>query len=178
MCSTVQLSRFLSFWQLWYSIISFLACQELFQKVFSAIQLSRSFFDSYTRLSHLHRFVKNFLKLFYRPKSSFKVSLSLTATFIDYHIFNRLSTTFQNFFCDSRAASGERGIWTLARREPSTPLAGAPLQPLEYFSNAWISNLFNLPALCEQNWLYLTRRLSVNHFFTFFLLFYFRFMLV
>ncbi|MEM0580821.1 hypothetical protein WBS51_10130, partial [Blautia sp. HA2174] len=68
------------------------------------------FFDSHTRLSHLHRFVKNFLKLFYRPKSSFKVSLSLTATFIDYHIFNRLSTTFQNFFCDSRAASGERGI--------------------------------------------------------------------
>ena len=175
MCSTVQLSRFLSFWQLWYSIISFLACQELFQKVFSAIQLSHSFFDSHTRLSHLHRFVKNFLKLFYRPKSSFKVSLSLTATFIDYHIFNRLSTTFQNFFCDSRAASGERGIWTLARREPSTPLAGAPLQPLEYFSNAWISNLFNLPALCEQNWLYLTRRLSVNHFFTFFLLFYFFF---
>ena len=29
------------------------------------------FFDSHTRLSHLHRFVKNFLKLFYRPKSSF-----------------------------------------------------------------------------------------------------------
>ena len=71
MCSTVQLSRFLSFWQLWYSIISFLACQELFQKVFSAIQLSRSFFDSHIRLSHLYHFVKNFLKLFYRPKSSF-----------------------------------------------------------------------------------------------------------
>ena len=30
--------------------------------------------------------------------------------------------------------SGERGIWTLAPRERPTPLAGAPLQPLEYFS--------------------------------------------
>ena len=29
---------------------------------------------------------------------------------------------------------GEGGIWTLAPRERSTPLAGAPLQPLEYFS--------------------------------------------
>ena len=42
-----------------------------FLKSFSAIQLSRSFFDSHTRLSHLYHFVKNFLKLFYRPKSSF-----------------------------------------------------------------------------------------------------------
>ena len=30
--------------------------------------------------------------------------------------------------------SGEGGIWTLAPRKRPTPLAGAPLQPLEYFS--------------------------------------------
>ena len=30
--------------------------------------------------------------------------------------------------------NGEGGIWTLAPRERPTPLAGAPLQPLEYFS--------------------------------------------
>ena len=30
--------------------------------------------------------------------------------------------------------NGEGGIWTLAPRKRSTPLAGAPLQPLEYFS--------------------------------------------
>ena len=35
--------------------------------------------------------------------------------------------------------SGERGIWTLAPVTRPTPLAGAPLQPLEYFS--WINNL-------------------------------------
>ncbi len=37
-----------------------------------------------------------------------------------------------------RMLNGEGGIWTLAPRKRSTPLAGAPLQPLEYFS--WISN--------------------------------------
>ena len=31
--------------------------------------------------------------------------------------------------------SGERGIWTLAPVSRPTPLAGAPLQPLEYFSS-------------------------------------------
>ena len=30
--------------------------------------------------------------------------------------------------------SGERGIWTLAPVSRPTPLAGAPLRPLEYFS--------------------------------------------
>lgn len=32
------------------------------------------------------------------------------------------------------AYGGERGIWTLASRKGPTPLAGEPLQPLEYFS--------------------------------------------
>ena len=34
----------------------------------------------------------------------------------------------------SYVLNGESGIWTRAPRERSTPLAGAPLQPLEYFS--------------------------------------------
>ena len=34
--------------------------------------------------------------------------------------------------------NGEGGIWTLAPRKRPTPLAGAPLQPLEYFSVHWI----------------------------------------
>ena len=37
--------------------------------------------------------------------------------------------------CKNRIVfNGEGGIWTLAPRERPTPLAGAPLQPLEYFS--------------------------------------------
>ena len=35
--------------------------------------------------------------------------------------------------------SGERGIWTLAPVSRPTPLAGAPLRPLEYFSEFIIS---------------------------------------
>ena len=39
------------------------------------------------------------------------------------------------FIIKSRISNGERGIWTLAPVARPTPLAGAPLQPLEYFSS-------------------------------------------
>ena len=61
--------------------------------------------------------------------------------YIYYHKHLRLSTTFffhfQFYFLTlflEQKNNGERGIWTLAPRERPTPLAGAPLQPLEYFS--------------------------------------------
>ena len=60
---------------------------------------------------------------------------------IYYHTAKSLSTTFFNFFWNSffiiksRISNGERGIWTLAPVARPTPLAGAPLQPLEYFSS-------------------------------------------
>ena len=38
---------------------------------------------------------------------------------------------------DSSVLNGERGIWTLAPVTRPTPLAGAPLQPLEYFSKRY-----------------------------------------
>ena len=38
-------------------------------------------------------------------------------------------------FNELRFSYGERGIWTLAPVTRPTPLAGAPLQPLEYFSS-------------------------------------------
>ena len=44
---------------------------------------------------------------------------------------------FLTFFWLINITNGEGGIWTLAPRKRPTPLAGAPLQPLEYFSNAW-----------------------------------------
>ena len=44
------------------------------------------------------------------------------------------------FFATFRLSpNGEGGIWTLARRKPSIPLAGAPLQPLEYFCTSPIT---------------------------------------
>ena len=39
-----------------------------------------------------------------------------------------------NTFFEHFQFNGERGIWTLAPVTRPTPLAGAPLQPLEYFS--------------------------------------------
>ena len=60
---------------------------------------------------------------------------------IYYHTVKSLSTTFLIFFeillfiIKSRISNGERGIWTLAPVARPTPLAGAPLQPLEYFSS-------------------------------------------
>ena len=42
-----------------------------------------------------------------------------------------IKTTWNTF----QVVSGERGIWTLAPVARPTPLAGAPLQPLEYFSS-------------------------------------------
>ena len=44
--------------------------------------------------------------------------------------------------------SGERGIWTLAPVARPTPLAGAPLRPLEYFSVVVISIWFVKNSIC------------------------------
>ena len=65
--------------------------------------------------------------------------------------------------------SGERGIWTLAPVARPTPLAGAPLRPLEYFSE-----------LCFPYWcairrvVYISKEfLSCQHLFLTFLFFFF-----
>ena len=50
--------------------------------------------------------------------------------------------------------NGERGIWTLAPVTRPTPLAGAPLQPLEYFSGhvfSWRMDYYNKASIsCQQ----------------------------
>ena len=65
---------------------------------------------------------------------SFYNSLS-DATRLCYHEFFQMSRTFFPFL----SINAEGGIWTLARRKPSIPLAGAPLQPLEYCSISFFS---------------------------------------
>ena len=113
-------------------------------------------------LSKSFRFVKYFFHLFDSVPGSFGwfpdclyLSGSVVSAFppqrlISYHFSFFLSTTFLIYFSQVvfqrikgikkylRMLNGEGGIWTLAPRKRSTPLAGAPLQPLEYFS--WISN--------------------------------------
>ena len=101
---------------------------------------------------------RTFLKFFIFLTSSLCFSES---AHLYYHVFFRKSRTFLKFFYflftwfltffkirRSRQTSvvplfwfklnGERGIWTLAPVARPTPLAGAPLQPLEYFSVHWI----------------------------------------
>ena len=63
--------------------------------------------------------------------------ISQAATLIYYHISSCLSITFLKFFSNVIfKQNGERGIRTLAPVARPTPLAGAPLRPLEYFSSA------------------------------------------
>ena len=49
-------------------------------------------------------------------------------------IYGRKKTIWKLVSDSSHWPNGERGIWTLAPVTRPTPLAGAPLQPLEYFS--------------------------------------------
>ena len=79
-------------------------------------------------------FYKNFQGFTYC--SVFKVLCCFATARLLYHSVFCLSTTFFNFFefVFSMKLSGERGIWTLAPVSRPTPLAGAPLRPLEYFS--------------------------------------------
>ena len=80
-------------------------------------------------------FLFYFLFLFFRNKKLFCFSqkqllYSIIFSWFVKHFFHSLLCFSQK----SKREYGEGGIWTLAPRERSTPLAGAPLQPLEYFS--------------------------------------------
>ena len=146
MCFTVQLSRFLSFF-----FIS----------------------DSFYIISKLFLFVKNFFNFFQKFFWSSFATHSASIDFITvFRCCQQLFSTFWifYFFLFIQKKYGEGGIWTLAPRERSTPLAGAPLQPLEYFSKfkciqfwtAFISDAFEI-ILYEFTF--------VNAFFNFFQLF-------
>ena len=172
MCSTVQLSR-------------------------SRCRMTASIFY-HTVLSLSRTFLKSFCKgrtLFATAMIDYHIFKALSTTFSKsflvgsfYHrAFRQLwyiiiskalcQQLFWSFFklpLTGLPVSGERGIWTLARREPSTPLAGAPLQPLEYFSNAWINILFN-SAPHEQCLLYLHFCFFVNCFLQLFYFFSFQY---
>ena len=63
------------------------------------------------------------------------ISLHLTKRKVDYMKYFQSSQDLFLIF-QPQSTNGDGGIWTLAPRERPTPLAGAPLQPLEYISNA------------------------------------------
>ena len=144
-----------SYKKLYYYITLFLACQELFLIYFVNpffirtaatfisyhfhFILSRVFFDLFysivvivlrptTQINKcsFHHLSKWYLLLCYKQCNFYKIS----------HFYIHV-----NIFCQKIKSSyledlisAEGGIWTLAPRKRSIPLAGAPLQPLEYFS--------------------------------------------
>ena len=137
----------------WFAVIS-AATSLLYHALFC---LSRTFFNFFSKV---------FLMFFFS---------NLLSEYWFYHWFSLLSRTFFIFlnflfYSNDSKKYGEGGIWTLAPRERSTPLAGAPLQPLEYFSKfkciqfwtAFISDAFEI-ILYEFTF--------VNAFFNFFQLF-------
>ena len=134
-CSVINVLCFAVVQQLLYLITEPSACQQLFY--FSFLLL----FSNFYILPEAKRFVNSFLRLFFAVL--WGTSLPRESAWLYYHVSQSLSIAFLFSFFDfflskkrtiSKRKSGERGIWTLAPRKRPTPLAGAPLQPLEYFS--------------------------------------------
>ena len=144
MCSVVFHNR-------WYVTISFLVCQQVFLisflLLFCRLSLARS--------SNVDYFTTVFIlcqQLFF----FFLYSLSCVLKSPDFEQQN----------------NGEGGLWTLAPRKRPTPLAGAPLQPLEYFSICLNHKNMNLLHALSNAWLSYQRNgyLSIL-FFNFFIKF-------
>ena len=66
-----------------------------------------------------------------------KKGVKKESQFLKILLLRNYKSAFASLFVTVQKINGERGIWTLAPRERPTPLAGAPLQPLEYFSIVW-----------------------------------------
>ena len=79
-------------------------------------------------ISNSFHLVNNFLSYFWE---SFKLLLFWN----NFDILSYRCYLVKNIFQTSLTRSGEGGIWTLAPVARPTPLAGAPLRPLEYFSS-------------------------------------------
>ena len=88
--------------------------------------------DSFYIISKCFMFVNNFFKLFFVAF----LNLSNSNSDILSYIFLLVNNFFEVFSKVIFKQNGERGIRTLAPVARPTPLAGAPLRPLEYFSSA------------------------------------------
>ena len=113
------------------SSLSILSCLiyvvKLFLKFF-VFQICSIFRNSSVSLSQVFDLVNNFFRSFL---TSFWIVCTIRIV-SSAPCLAWLSLLFSAHL--QKTKNGERGIWTLAPRERPTPLAGAPLQPLEYFS--------------------------------------------
>ena len=162
-----------SYKKLYYYITSFLACQELFNLFCWAVlhknrsnfyiisfsfHLVKSFFNSFcsivvivlrptiqTNKYSFHYLSKWYYSLCYKQCNFYKIS----------HFYIRVNTFCQKIKSSylEDLISAEGGIWTLAPRKRSIPLAGAPLQPLEYFCKCLNINIFNCIRHSHDAWI-------------------------
>ena len=162
-----------SYKKLYHYITLFLACQELFDLFcWPVLHKNRS---NFYIISFSFHSVKRFFDLFYsivvivlRPtiqinKCSFHY-LSKWYLLLCYKQCNFYKISHfcihVNTFCQKIKSSyledlisAEGGIWTLAPRKRSIPLAGAPLQPLEYFCKCLNINIFNCIRHSHDAWI-------------------------
>ena len=114
MCLSLQTVSFKEFSRIVYvfhcSVIKVLICS-----------LSR---DSLFTISQLFLFVNNFFIFFKSLTRFFDSSYRLSHLSLDVNSY---------FYFFSKQENGEGGLWIVAPRKRSIPLAGAPLQSLEYF---------------------------------------------
>ena len=135
--------------QLWYNIMSRILCQDFFKFFWISFQHPQK--SVRTCRCCPHRFCFFAVDFYYSIKSKklsthnlkiLCISCSHCITALTIQAKNLEVLRFQHFHLLYRQLNGERGIWTLAPRERPTPLAGAPLQPLEYFSIIWIASRY------------------------------------
>ena len=141
-CITVQLSRCFVLTvfdtQLVYIIMRLTRCQHLFLR-FLIFLKSHHHFSAVELHSTISLFACQLLDVVIRNSHKYKY---LCRKWAKKRNLNLLRFFFSGTkFLGRDKGNGERGIWTLAPRERPTPLAGAPLQPLEYFSLIWIMPL-------------------------------------
>ena len=119
--------------------------------------LSITFFISFYQL-----FPYNLQQLLYNIISSLpcqQLFLLFLLPNSNFDILPYLTIYCQGFFITILVKTGEGGIWTLAPRKRPIPLAGAPLQPLEYFSKCLTKIIICAPNSVTHMLLYLLKTL-------------------
>ena len=127
--------------QLWYNIMCFILCQDFFQTFWISFPPLPLCFSRWIFIITLNP------KICQRINLNLCVPRSFCLTAFTTEAKNLEVLCFQHFHLLYWQLNGERGIWTLAPRERPTPLAGAPLQPLEYFSIIWIASRYQYSVM-------------------------------
>ena len=160
MCFTVQLSKIVLHCRLSQTAL-------LLYHVISC--LSRTFFNFFEVV-----FISLSQQLWYLITSNRLLSRTFSFLFIALCQTQLVYVITSLFRCQELfsflSTNAEGGIWTLARRKPSIPLAGAPLQPLEYFCTSlitqWAKSIILKHFTFVNGIFYISSNLKISTFFS------------